>query len=515
MNKIIFFILCAVVGNIAWAQDLSVYNGGSLYVSPESHVFVKSNFSNAIQTVGNVTVSSDENNSGVLIVEGSATGTFAYQRFVNATGSSWHLVSPPVGAGTQDIKTFAAHADNKIRVSATNYAIAGFDNSKPIASRWVYQSVGAPVDENQGNLGNFNNGIGYSTSREEAGTYTFEGALTVGNVDVTIGGNGNGWTSIGNPYTAFLSKAEIFTANKSNINSDVFGALYFWNPELATYVPFNLSSVDEQLHPGQAFMVNGASDQTSNFSFSENLRAVEDPATGNFQRAETAPSIAVRLTNGTDTSSTFLKYFSNTTSGLDTGWDAGTFNGTISSFAIDTHLVSDSNGIDFTLQCLPDSNYEASIVPLSVKAAANQEITFSATVENLPQDINVYLEDKVAEKFYDINLINYKVTLDTDLSGIGRFYLHTTPEILGVDSEVNHTPINVYTTSNTNLRIATTQQGAASVKVYTILGKEVLSSDFQLKTVNDIALPSHLASGIYLVQLETKNTKLSKKIILE
>jgi hypothetical protein len=51
--------------------------------------------------------------------------------------------------------------------------------------------------------------------------------------------------------------------------------------------------------------------------------------------------------------------------------------------------------------------------------------------------------------------------------------------------------------------------------MYSVLGKEVMSSSFQVKTVNDIAIPNHLAKGIYIVQLVANEVKQSIKIIIE
>jgi len=75
--------------------------------------------------------------------------------------------------------------------------------------------------------------------------------------------------------------------------------------------------------------------------------------------------------------------------------------------------------------------------------------------------------------------------------------------------------LNIYKTSNNNLRITGLQEGPATVKMYSVLGKEVMSSSFQVKTVNDIAIPNHLAKGIYIVQLVTNEVKQSIKIIIE
>jgi hypothetical protein len=57
-------------------------------------------------------------------------------------------------------------------------------------------------------------------------------------------------------------------------------------------------------------------------------------------------------------------------------------------------------------------------------------------------------------------------------------------------------------------------KGKATVKLFNILGKQVMQTSFTATGVRDIAL-SKLAPGMYIVQLETEAGKLNKKIVLE
>ena len=138
MNKVIYFILCAAVASIAWLQELHVASGRTIYVSPTSHLFIKTTLN---ITAGSVTVISDASSSGALNVEGAATGTITYKRYVAATGTSWHLVSAPVG--TQDIGIFAVTdvATNGIRANGAKYAVARYNNNNADGMKWGYHST--------------------------------------------------------------------------------------------------------------------------------------------------------------------------------------------------------------------------------------------------------------------------------------------------------------------------------------------------------------------------------------
>jgi hypothetical protein len=107
----------------------------------------------------------------------------------------------------------------------------------------------------------------------------------------------------------------------------------------------------------------------------------------------------------------------------------------------------------------------------------------------------------------------YIVTLNTSLDGIGRFYLHTSSSALSINENITEN-ISIYKTSDTNLRMAGLTQGNTNIKLYNILGKQVLNQTFKTNGVSDITLPK-LTSGVYIIQLETENGKLNKKIIIE
>lgn len=66
----------------------------------------------------------------------------------------------------------------------------------------------------------------------------------------------------------------------------------------------------------------------------------------------------------------------------------------------------------------------------------------------------------------------------------------------------------------TTLRIVGLQQGNINIKLYNILGKQLLNASFESNGIKDISLPK-LTAGVYIVQLETEAGKLNKKIILE
>ena len=521
MNKMMCLLFCSFLTIVSWSQQLYVAAGDNITITPTAYVFAGGDIE--VAATGNLTIASDATDSGALIANaGSVTGTLTYQRYVPATGTSWNHVAPPVG--TQGVQAFVTDANNAIRTSSTtgNFALATWKSENDRGQKWTYHNpTPDPGSPNQQTHTNFVNGQGYTTSRTGAGTFTFTGALTTTDVSKTIGGAGLNWTAVGNPYAAFLSTAAVYTANQAVLHPD-YAALYLWNPASngGEWVPFNASSVDQQLHPGKGFLVKAkagaTATDTQEFVFSKALQAPQG-TTDAFFRTTPVQKIVLRLNSETASASTTLKYFSNTTAGFDLGWDAAAFNGETSSFSIGTHLVADSEGVNYTLQCLNDNEYEEAPVALAVKAAANQALTFEAETSNLPEGMEVYLEDKIHNTITKIsNGASYTVAPTTAIEGIGNFYLHASRTTLKTEDLLPVVRnLNAYTTSKENLRVTGFEaQGNAVLSIYNTLGQQVFVHSFALQNVNDIALPN-LRSGIYIVKIAGATASLTKKIILE
>ncbi|MDG2151996.1 MAG: T9SS type A sorting domain-containing protein, partial [Polaribacter sp.] len=97
---------------------------------------------------------------------------------------------------------------------------------------------------------------------------------------------------------------------------------------------------------------------------------------------------------------------------------------------------------------------------------------------------------------------------------VGRFYLHTSQNTLN-SSKALLDKTAIYKINNSSLRIVGLPQEKVAVKLFNILGKQLLNTSFEGNGVNDIALPKNLNNGVYIVQLQTENGTLNKKIILD
>ena len=328
---------------------------------------------------------------------------------------------------------------------------------------------------------------------------------------------------IGNPYPSFIPANDL--ADGLDNNDDLLSVntaylseetIWFWdqsaNAGAGGYQEINQASSGRYIAPGQGFFVSA--NTTATFTINENMQSHQSDL---FQRntTSTVPSIHLIMTNGTATRDADIFYIDETTTGWDNGYDSSIFGGITNEFAIYTHAVADGNGRNLGIQSLPDNNYENMTIPVGVNAVSGTTITIDAATNNFPEAINIYLEDKLDNSFTLLDAdANFSTVLENNLSGIGRFYLHTTSGVLSANDFATNTNISIYTSSKDNLRIAGVQNGTATVRLYNILGKEVLNTSFVGSGVNDINLNA-FPVGIYIVKLTTENGTLNRKIIIQ
>ena len=498
-------------------NDLSISIGGAFNILGDRSITINGN----LNQNGTLNILSNASTNGSLILKGNHTGisNVDYHRYLT---SNWHLIGSPVA--NKNISDFSGN----VATSGNKYAIAPYVNNVVSTSRWNYYTTAAGTN-NIASAGTFTSGKGYSIQKKIDGTLNFSGTLNTNDAGESIvisdGGdspNGNRWNLIANPYTAALngSNAADATNNFLKVNIDAGNldpakaGLYLWNGSS----PYVIKSVDDAafyIAPGQAFFVHAPDGGGTSASFTE---AMQTHQTGNiFLKNNTSyPEIILQISEGKNNSSTKIRYIENRTTGLDVGSDVGTFDGVSSSFKIFTHLVNNSEGVDFAIQALPNSNYENMVIPIGVLAETGKSITFSLTNENFSSDMKIFLEDKNTNTFtrLDETNSNYKITLTENTNGIGRFYLHTSKSALSVDKDLTLENISIYKLNNSTLRFTGLNQENVTVKMFNLLGKQVLNNSFSANGIKDIAIQK-LVKGVYIVQLQTSKGKLNKKIILE
>ena len=463
----------------------------------KSVVTIPSGLSNYPTAASAVTVSSVDMAAGTSLISTSTfSGTVKYTRTLADTADDWYLVSSPLDS--QDINVFIAReglASSGNNIGLTQRYNTGDDT-------WTYYQSDASGS------GSFVTGKGYAIKLASEGDIYFEGNIRNTDVTRTLAISANAYNLVANPYTSYMDTAAMLAANTGVLDTET---IWVWNSSTGSYD--TKVTVDAyKLAPAQGFFVK-SDGQAGNLALNQAYEVHN--ASDTFQRTEPRPEIHLTLSDGTLSRLAKIYYINGTTTGFDNGYDGEMFGGISNEFAIYSHLVSNESVIDLAVQSLPTNNYENMVIPVGLIASATEEITFTADVMNLPPDIKVFLEDRLQNTFTRLDEENtkYEVTL-AETNGVGRFFIHTTQSVLSVSSDALLTSISVYKLNNSKVRIAGLSQGKTTVKLFNILGKQLINTSFAGNGVNDISLPK-LAPGVYIVNVNMETGQLNKKIIIE
>ena len=164
------------------------------------------------------------------------------------------------------------------------------------------------------------------------------------------------------------------------------------------------------------------------------------------------------------------------------------------------------------LLLFPKERYESQVIPVGINVSEETEYTISLDVTNLPKGYKVFLEDRLTNTFTRLDEASSEYTATLSGATEGRFFIHTKASLLSAESQTL-SGVNVFNNAFT-LHVVGLAQGAATVSLYNMLGKEVYQHSFVAKSVDKIHLP-RLAKGVYIVKLHTAKGSLSKKIVLD
>ena len=439
---------------------------------------------------------------GSLKVSGTSAGNITYERKLNYVAgdvkNGWHLVSSPVVG--ENYNTAWYDANDIASGTGTNRGIASYATG---ADSWSYVL--------EANDDAFTDGVGYIMKRGTAtGVVSFTGTLNVSDLGASIGltAGTDKFHAVGNPYPSYMSSAT-FLGNAALSETQ---EIYVFDQTVGTNGGYTTKTfaMDFTIAPGQGFFVKGnVAGGLVTFAKSNQMTG-----TDTFLKSSKA-EVKLTLKSGSVKNYAQVYYLDNATTGFDNGYEGETFGGIPNDFEIFTHLIDGNQGKNYQVQSLPNSDLETMVIPVGIKTTAGK-ITFTAEALNLPTDIKVFLEDRANNVFTRLDEANsnYEVTLSEAINGVGRFYLHTSAKSsLSVDN-IELQGVSIFKSSASTLKIAGLQQGKASVSLFNIQGKQILSSSFNANGVKEISLP-RLATGVYFAKVQTATGKINKKIILE
>ncbi len=382
-------------------NNLTVNSPGTVVIPAQMDVTVNGTLTNNNGNTGLVLKSTPTGSSSLIHNNAGVGATF--DRYM--VDNEWHIISCPVAG--QSILSFLNNTSNEVPTKSGNYGMMYY--SEPGVG-WVYYTIPAS--------GNFSVGTGYLLRNQADTVASMQGTLDAANTSIGITRSLYGWNCIGNPFpcsigaTSSASTSDNFiTYNASQLDPS-FAALYIWVPPTiqvsgVSYYEIICNSgfvsttgrtiLNQQyLQPGQGFIVK-AKTGGGNVTFTTNMRIHESTGSGStFESGKIkSPWTGLNLIvkSASKTASTAVALHEGMTTGLDVTYDIGLLGGD-PSFQLYSRLVED-NGVNFMLQCLPDTGFDNMRVPIGFDCNEGGTVTFSAEIVPMPAGVTATLVDSL------------------------------------------------------------------------------------------------------------------------
>jgi hypothetical protein len=379
---------------------------------------------------------------------------------------------------------------------------------------------------------------------------------------------------IGNPYPSALDANEFIKDNLAGRNAEgknVFnGALYFWdhfglsnNHNLAEYeggyatytitggVPgINDSSLTKNdgakglntprryVPVGQSFFVDADLAETPSisgttptvdggtliFKNSQRVFKREAPATSLFMKSSDTKTIKTQETSdkrlkirlGFDSPvgahrQLLLGADDNSTNQFDIGYDAQMFD------TNDNDMYWELGDLQLVIQAVQNFN-DDKIIPFGLSVANEGESTIKIdALENIPNNLDIYLHDNVTGIYHDIKNNDYPISLPIGMYN-NRFSLQFVNKLYDIDKTKLGEGILVYYTNNNemlNIKNRFIDATVDQVSLFNILGQKLTNWDIDDIKQNNIQIPiQNVSSGVYIVKINTSKGDFSEKIII-
>jgi len=351
--------------------------------------------------------------------------------------------------------------------------------------------------------GAFAAGQGYMMRSGTNTVVNFGGAVATGTKGTNLSGAGDtGWNLIGNPFTSAISLNDLADAtngfmhiNAGSLDQSNVG-VYFWNQGTGVYDVINNATLTAQYATlGQAFFVKSIANNAA-INFPTAMQVHQNGVV--LKSGNAYPEIKLIAANDGKNASTSIKFIAGTTKGLDPGYDAGIFK-LDASVSLYTKLVED-NGVQFMLQCLPNSDISKLIIPVGIDSKAGGKVVFSAETLNLSPDCQVILEDKQNKIFTDLSTNIYETTIAANSSISDRFQIHTSYLTTGTTTDLSFEKLSAYAYRNIEIRLKGTVSAGAVATLYDVQGRNILVKILEGSNLNIIPTPN-IRTGIYMLSV--------------
>ena len=518
-------------------SDGNFTNAGTISVGAGMKFIFTSGTGDTFTNTGTVDLASNSQAFASLIFNGTYSGgvnNMQYSRYVEGHDSgdgAWDLIGPPLNG--MSISTFITSNDDLADNPSNNdFGIGPYSNQ----NGWSTYST-SDVD-----FTNFSVGTGYQMATTSGSNVEFKGTLSTSTVNVTIvsnetdpynsGGNTR-FNLIANPFPSYINansnagSDNILTTNLSVLESGTHQAIWYWdgaaNSGDGAYGTITNATAAKYVAPGQAFMVGAKGDEADSgtFSFTTAMQNVsgsgDDFYAGDIMEDDRG-ELFLSLEQNNKSKTTEIYFIEEGTDGIDSSYDGALIDLADSTFQIFSRILNEEdNGTSIAVNALSYSEMWDKVIPIGINALGGEEMTISISHRTTPADLNIYLEDVEEGTFTNLYEGDFVYTPTSDLEGVGRFFIHMSADTMS-NEDVSTSMLNAYKEVNANhitIEGLATQSNNIKVTLYTVLGRKALDTTLNNNMNTQTISTLGMATGIYVIELESGTDRLTKKLIIQ
>ncbi|MEZ4803440.1 MAG: LamG-like jellyroll fold domain-containing protein [Gelidibacter sp.] len=490
---------------------------------------------------------------------------------------TYNYWSSPVGVSntTTNNNSYRVKDVMKDGVNNINWLTSGYNgtNTNPIgiADYWIWKFANLPDDsyaswQHVRSTGSMRAGEGFTMKGPGTGSiltdqnYTFNGKPNNGDINLTLNA-GNDYL-VGNPYPSAIDGRQFILDNGPTIagNGNTTGTLYFWehwgggshvlSEYQGGYATYNLSGGSPSASYGtndpdvgtggtptkipgryipvsQGFFVvkEGTGVGTINFNNGQRIFMKEGTSSSVFVRSSENSTATNYNPDGEDLRMKFRIGFNSVntihrqilltidesaTEGIDWGYDAAYIDEQMDDMY---WIINDEK---FIIQGTNAIN-ESTVMPLGLHLSDGGQNKISIDhLENVPDDIEIFVHDKVLNLYHNLRQSEYIFNLPAG-SYLDRYEItFQDGAALGVeDNEL--AGLDVYYANNFESLVLVNPNiiKIKSIEMFNVIGQSVMTikpiensnySEYKVK---------NLSAGTYIVKLITENGTTSKKVLVE
>jgi len=512
-------------------MNVTVSNGVVITIASDGSLRA----ANVLNNNGSIVMNSSSNEFSSLIAGSKAgSGTYTYNRYVSGN-STFDLISAPFTG-----QSFSSLISNNSGVifdtsaSVNQYLFGHFNNSDGVYESYINDG------SNEAST-TLDAGLGFRTGTDSGATLAFTGTFETSNVTepISLGSDATygRWNLIGNPFPSYLDLNHFFTDNSGILDTN-YAAIYAYDgddSDGSVWTTYNTSTltdgngdpIQKYIAPGQAFFVASSSSTEQDITFATDMQSTA--GTDDFLPGERRPnddSFAQNASSSNSKISLALSFddskyaatdiYLNTkaSSGLDVGYDAGTFANQAGSLGLYSFLADGSHPeTKLAIQAVSNNITKPIVIPLGVNAQSGIDYTIKLKERPQQEGVFVYLKDNLDNSMTLLTDQDYNFNTSTDLQGDGRFEVHLSAFALST-FDISKAP---YSMIGLNGRVQVTGE-LSKGDVITILdlrgrtlAKQTVNSPTQSATVQ----LNGVSKGVYIGKVENNIGQYNTKFILK